>query len=69
MNKVCPIMSSHDGIRYCTASCALADAYAETTREGKKIVSVRCEIENISASLSGIADAIQSIALGEEEGS
>lgn len=64
--RVCPIMSSHNGIRYCTANCTFADAYAETTTEGKKTVSVRCEIENISISLSGIADALQSIALGEE---
>ena len=60
-------MSSHDGIRYCTSGCALAD-YVETTSEGEKTVHVKCEIENISTSLSGIADALQSIALGEEGG-
>ena len=65
--RVCPIMSSHDGIRYCTANCAWADAYAETNAEGSKHVFVRCEIENISVNLSGIADALQCIALDKQD--
>lgn len=62
MDKMCPFMN-----RSCTRYCALANAREYKDAAGLKEWDVTCEIENISMSLAGIADALQSIVLDDQE--
>ena len=66
MSKVCPIMSSHNGLRYCTANCALFTEaeFIETDENGENRLKKNhvCVFAFIGSRIDGIENLLGDIA-------